>query len=402
MPSSQGGMAGLFNNLVDGLQGVEDRRNMAELAAGRFDAIGGDQAAYWAKSLRANPRAALKSAEQFGGFDKIETNLQGARARAQAMNPELSPADRQRAVFEGSPADAKTLAEMGYYGAHGNLYNAQADEVNARTGMMRSMMSGGTGQPVQQGQPRRGPMDYLQQAEMYTAMGMTEEAGAVLRIRDARRQPAEDQITAFRAISKPVIQESAKLAEDWSAFRGRDFTNPANDAALTKLFIGGVEPGLQVTTAEGESVALAATSGIGDLGQRILRTLTPAGRFTPTTRRLMLEAVEQSFVDRAKAKLQFFDGFRSEIQSSMPDRPDAASRALIGESGPLQIFNNLIQNPYNFDVIGPPLGNTQIMPEKREDLVNGVVYETANGPGKWNATGGNDKKGRFEKVKVQK
>ena len=394
MPSSQGGMAGLFNNLVDGLQGVEDRRNMAELAAGRFDAIGGDQAAYWAKSLRANPRAALGAAEKFGGFQSIETNLQGARARSQAMNPQNSPADMQRILFSQSPADAKTAAEMGYYGAHGNLYNAQAGEVNARTGMMQDMMGGGTGQPGQPGQPRRGPMDYLQQAEMYTAMGMTEEAGVVLRIREARRKPAEEQIKAFRAISKPAIQATAKMAEDWKSFRGRDFMNPANDAALTKLFIGGVEPGLQVTTAEGQSVIDAAESDVGAIGQRILKTLTPAGRFTPTTRRLMLEAVEKSFIDRSKAKLQFFDGFRSEIQGSMPDRPDAVSRSLIGESGPIELLNELIRTPYNFDAIGPPLGNTRIMPNSKDALEDGVVYETANGPGKWNSE--NDK---FEKVK---
>ena len=132
MPSSQGGMAGLFNNLVDGLQGVEDRRNMAELAAGRFDAIGGDQAAYWAKSLRANPRAALKSAEQFGGFQTIETNLQGARARAQAMQAATS-GDMQRILFEQSPGDAKTAAEIGELQARGSLYGAQADVANRMT-----------------------------------------------------------------------------------------------------------------------------------------------------------------------------------------------------------------------------------------------------------------------------
>lgn len=215
-------------------------------------------------------------------------------------------------------------------------------------------------------------------------------ASAQLAIRKNARVPHEDQIKAFRALAKPAAQGFDKMVEDWSFFRGKDWKNPANDAALVKLFVGGVEPGLQVTTAEGQTVINAAESDVGAIGQRILRTLTNAGSFTPTTRRLMISSIENGFVDRTGSKLNFFDSLEEEARATIPEEFRGARRSILGIGGSRKKRKEFMDAPINFDAIGPKLDRMsgEDLPEDQAKWVEGVVYKTNAGPATWNAAGG--------------
>ncbi len=109
---------GLLQRLNQGIQAVDDRRNISEMAAQRFDAIGGDQASYWAKSLRANPRAALAMADQHGGFGEIENSLMSARASGQAQQAQAQVGSHL------TPIELNAL-QTGGYGALKQLRESQ-------------------------------------------------------------------------------------------------------------------------------------------------------------------------------------------------------------------------------------------------------------------------------------
>lgn len=110
----RGGIMGFVNNTIRDSQMIDDRRNMAEMAAQRFDKIGGDQAQYWAKSLRANPRVAMGMADQYGGFASIEGGMLQSRAAGQAQEARTAASpDELFQIYAqgGKPEQAEHLAK---------------------------------------------------------------------------------------------------------------------------------------------------------------------------------------------------------------------------------------------------------------------------------------------------
>jgi len=354
---------------------LRQMRDVAEMGAAELESYGGE-GAQWAARLRNNPRAALAMAESMGGFGAVTERIRrsavaGASAQGRAMDPIQLEAWRNSGA-----AGVNSLAAAGANDSLSHQRETTAQLMNRALGLTEdgegdSPFGAPTGPGATAGNMSLDTLSAL-------SFAMPEAARSLLAIRKAARDPYSDQLKTIQAVAKPTIQLANTTASNWSYFRGMDFTNPANDAALTKLFMQGVEPGLQVTTSEGQTVIDAATSDVGAIGQRVLRTLTEAGTFTDKTRRMMVEAIDNGFRNRSQPLLEILTGLEEEAQSFFgfgPDEQKFLQRSLVGDDAARTRLQGYLDNPMDFDAIAPPWTDADVPKPKKENIFtdeNGV------------------------------
>lgn len=326
---------------------MEQVKKVAGYGAERLAQLG-PQGQWWAQRLQQDPVGTYDMAEKMGGFQYIEDMLRRSAAvgsEVEAGVNKMTPTEFE-AYRSGGP---EGLAKMG--DASANF--AIAGQRRATADVMRSLMEGN----MPGGGGYGGGDLGTENADLgsISALGfvMPEVARVQLAVREAARKPQREAIADIQAIAKPQIANMKQLAEDWRFVRNADFIqNPATDAWLTKLFVRAVEPGLMVSQQESGEVAIAATSDIGNIGMRILRTLTPEGRFTPTTRRMMAEAIDGSFRARAEEQMRFIQGLSQEAAPILGSSMNI-QRAILGEDAPMATLHEFLNTPYDFNAIGP-------------------------------------------------
>lgn len=318
----------------------EQVQSIARMGAERLAGLGPD-GQMWAQRLLSDPYSAYAMAEQYGGFQAIENNLMRQAAAQEAAIAD--PVVRQSWI-EGGP---QGLALTG----QGAANQALAKRHGVTSQVMERLLQGRQGGIG--GASGTADMDL----DAISALGFvdSEAARVLLSVRKAAREPGVKALSHIQSIADPYIKELNKIAEDWGYIRDIDFvTNPANDALIGKLFIRAVEPGLQVTQNESGDASFAATSTVDELGMRVLRTLSKVGRFTPETRRMMVESIDKAMQSRASTKLQIIDGLEAEAGNILGGEVGVnVQKALIGDDSPRAILNDYLANPIDLDAIGP-------------------------------------------------
>jgi hypothetical protein len=318
----------------------EQIQSVARMGAERLAALG-PEGQQWAQRLISDPYAAYAMAEQYGGFQAIEFNLMRQAAINNPATPPMNPISQQSFIESGPQGLALT--------GQSRANEALAGRHEATSEVMRRLLEGRGAGGSAGGSP---------DLDTISALGFVDSDAArvQLAIRKARREPEEKALARIQTSAEPLIQELGKTAEDWGFIRDIDFVNnPANDAYIGKLFIRMVEPGLQVTQNESGDATFAATSGIDQLGMNILRTLTISGKYTPTTRRMMIESINNAMASRAKTKLSVIEGLEAEAGEILGGENVGINvqRALIGDDSPRAILNEYINSPIDYDSIGP-------------------------------------------------
>lgn len=356
---------------------MEQIQGAARVGADRLASLG-PEGQRWAQHLISDPYGAMMAAEQYGGFGALENRLMyETAADGMGMDP-LSAA-----VLQGEGAQG--IAQIGQGEANSALAKQRMAVVDAIKNLIGGGTTGfGTDSSAMGGEMASGAANM--DLNTLSALGLVnpEMARAQLAIRKAAREPGEQAISTIQGIAKTHIADLAKIAEDWKFVRDIDFENPSTDAWLSKLFVRQVEPGLMVTQAESGDVELAATSGIGAVGMRILRTLTPSGKFTKETRRMMAEAIHGSLSSRAQSKLQFIQGLEQEAGSLLGYGPNL-SRAIIGDDASRVALEDYINNPIDYDQIsenwrdmpnkGVPISERPSPPPNKLNQVTGKVIK---------------------------
>lgn len=228
-------------------QGQRDSQQMAEMAAGRFEALGGDQAGYWANQIRQNPRAAIQLAEQYGGLGAIEQSLQSARAQSQA-------------------------------------------DAALRDSMMGSADGGGAGMTAAQFEAfKRGGGAGLKAYN--EAMGLGREHGfdadQAMKLR-SRYEKQAGNFSTIRHFYEIAAANAAKAAENP--------TDPgAVDFALVQAYGKMLDPNSVVKNEEGQFIVQSQSSEIADKINRFARLFSASGTLNPQARLNLMRQIQATY-----------------------------------------------------------------------------------------------------------
>lgn len=367
-----------FGNQV---RGIRDRRNIAEMAAARLESVGGDQGKYWANQLRQDPRAALTMAQQYGGLGAIEQSLVAAQSagQAQAQIRQLDGPGLLRYWQERDPTKAEALRKsMGLADANAERRIIKgADGFNYYADTGQRVLPG-----VQKQKDRRDIITDRQGRSRYA------DTGEFVFPDDANYEATRfdpERIDRLRVGRRPVLAEIRNQQEAIDQWESTDFENPANDAKLVKMFVQQVEPGLQVTSAEGDAVAVAAESGAGALTQRISRMLTPSGQFSDAARKLMIASIDDSIHARSRSLVDQYAGMEAENQDFFGDDEAAKRESLAGSRNSIERLRSFIEpqaQPEHYSAAVESLRangipDDQITPELVADMIEGMGEDDA-------------------------
>lgn len=331
-PPPQNAVASTLSGLLRNSQAEGETQRMTEMAAARLEGLG-PQGAQWAGQIRKDPRAALQLADAYGGFGEIENRLHGARSQGEwadsLQGTELKPEELQIMIEAGpvkGPAALKAYREANgagvdvktFEGPDGYEYQLNPDGTSRR-------ISG-------QGAPR---VEQKDRATRKDALGRYRfvDSGELVFPDDENAKPSRftgDRIDRMRRDRNPVFKEFRDTSRALNEWESIDFENPANDAKLVKIFVQRVEPGLQVTSAEGDAVSVEATSGAGQLSNRIAGLIQAEGHVTDEARDLMRQSVEDSFDAAARNYDDLYQGMEAENEDMFGDDEEAKVEAMAG------------------------------------------------------------------------
>jgi hypothetical protein len=270
-------------NTLSGLLGRQTEQNevqrMTQMAAQRLAALG-PQGQQWAEMVQKDPRAALRLADEYGGFGAIEQRLLQAQSAGNAqaaigrmLDSGASPQDivKHVLVTQGAEAAEKTAKALGTggpslrSGPNNRIMQINTDE----NGNAIASLVPGQPEPIVSG----------------VVNGLDPVSARMLR---GKYESGAKDFIVQRNYYEAAAAAAAEAAKDPSSPGSVDF-------ALVQAYGKMLDPNSVVRNEEGKFIVESQSSTVTDKVNQFVRLFSAAGTLNPTARLNLMKQIEAQY-----------------------------------------------------------------------------------------------------------